>query len=170
MTRRSQPFSALNVAMSSMTAIAWSHLESMFFTRTPSRRDTQRWSNTASIGTMPSSSLEMALRSSEFSTPAVRAASSALGEIGSQPPNTRSSRLASGTNSRISGLRFCSFVPNRMWAICVIEPIGGCRPCRAASTPAMNVEATAPMPGVRTPSLPVAGAICRAVMNDDHKR
>ena len=52
----------------------------------------------------------------------------------------------------------------------VIEPIGGCRPWRAAMTPAMKVDATAPMPGVRTPSLPVAGAICRAVMSDDHKR
>ena len=44
------------------------------------------------------------------------------------------------------------------------EPIGGAMPLRAAITPAMNVEATAPMPGVSTPSLPVAGGICRAVM------
>ncbi len=29
------------------------------------------------------------------------------------------------------------------------------------STPAMNVVATAPMPGRRTPSLPVAGAMSR---------
>jgi hypothetical protein len=41
---------------------------------------------------------------------------------------------------------------------------GRMEPLRAAITPAMKVEATAPMPGVRTPSLPVAGAICRAVI------
>ncbi len=164
MTRRSQPFSALNVAMSSMIAMAWSHLLGMSFTRTPSRRDTQRWSNTASIGTTASSSLEIAFRSASLSTPAVRAASRAFGEIGSQPPKTMSSRLASGTNSRIIGLRFSSFVPRRMCAIWLIDPIGGCRPWRAAMTPAMKVEETAPMPGVRTPSLPVAGAICRAVI------
>ncbi len=147
-----------------MRAIAWSHLLSIFLTRTPSSRETQRWSNTASIGTIASSSLEISLRSASFSTPAVRAASSALGEIGSQPPNTMSSRPASGTNSRIIGLRFSSLVPRRMCAIWLIEPIGGWMPLRAAITPAMKVDATAPMPGVRTPSLPVAGAICRAVI------
>jgi hypothetical protein len=97
-----------------MRAIAWSHLLSIFFTRTPSRRDTQRWSNTASIGTIDSSSLEIALRSASFNTPAVRAASRAFGEIGSHPPNTMSSRSASGTNSLIIGLRFSSLVPRRM--------------------------------------------------------
>ena len=48
-----------------------------------------------------------------------------------------------------------------MWAIWLIEPIGGLRPRRAAITPAMKVEATAPMPGVSTPRVPVAGAIRR---------
>ena len=56
-----------------------------------------------------------------------------------------------------------------MWAIWLIEPIGGLRPSRAAMTPAMKVEATAPIPGVSTPRRPVAGAICRAVMEDDDK-
>ena len=63
-----------------------------------------------------------------------------------------------------SGLRLSSRLPIRMFAIWVSEPIGGWTPLRAAITPAMKVEATAPMPGSRTPSLPVAGAICRAVM------
>ena len=53
---------------------------------------THRWSKTASMATTPSSSAghrcEVVVRSS---TPAVRAASSAFGEIGSQPPNTMSS-------------------------------------------------------------------------------
>ena len=43
------------------------------------------------MATMPSSSPEIGPRSRSSSTPAVRAASRALGEIGSQPPNTRSS-------------------------------------------------------------------------------
>ena len=64
---------------------------------------------------MPSISAEMASRSLPSSTPAVFAASIALDEIGSQPPNTMSSSSASGTNSLISGLRFSSFVPRRMW-------------------------------------------------------
>ena len=43
--------------------------------------------------------------------------------------------------------------------IWVSEPIGLACPRRIASTPAMNVVATAPMPGSRTPSLPLAGRI-----------
>mgnify|MGYP006359493949 CR=1 FL=1 len=35
----------------------------------------------------------------------------------------------------------------------------------AGFPPAMKVDATAPIPGVRTPSLPVAGAICRAFIS-----
>ena len=38
------------------------------------------------------------------------------------------------------------------------EPIGEPIPFREAMTPEMNVVATAPIPGSRTPSLPVAGA------------
>ena len=61
----------------------------------------------------------------------------------------------------MGGLRFSVLVPRRMWAIWLIEPMAGLRPRRAAMTPATKVEATAPMPGVSTPSVPVAGAICR---------
>src|SRR6056297_150683 len=57
-----------------------------------------------------------------------------------------------------------------MWAIWVSEPMGGWRPWRAAMTPAMKVEATAPMPGVRTPSLPVAGAMLRAFIQTTIKQ
>src|SRR5690606_32769340 len=42
-------------------------------------------------------------------------------------------------------------------AICVSDPMGALVPRRMLSTPAMNVVATAPSPGVRMPSLPVAG-------------
>ncbi|WP_433970095.1 hypothetical protein [Tunturiibacter gelidiferens] len=35
--------------------------------------------------------------------------------------------------------------------------MGLARPRRTASTPAMRVVATAPMPGIMTPSFPVAG-------------
>jgi hypothetical protein len=46
-----------------------------------------------------------------------------------------------------------------MVPICVSEPIGFDVPLRMASTPAMNVVATAPIPGVRIPSFPLAGRI-----------
>ena len=74
---------------------------------------------------MPSISLLMGARSRSSSTPEVRAASRALAEIGSQPPNTRSSSEARGTKSRIRGLRPSPRLPSRMWAICETEPIGG---------------------------------------------
>src|SRR4051812_15189654 len=44
-----------------------------------------------------------------------------------------------------------------MWPSWVSEPIGLPMPLRIASTPAMNVVATAPIPGMRMPSLPLAG-------------
>ena len=101
-------------------------------------------------------------RSRSSSTPAVRAASSALAEIGSQPPNTRSSSEASGTKSLISGLR-----PSARLAEADVGHLGERADRRFARlggpaiTPAMRVEATAPRPGSSTPSLPVAGAIWR---------
>ena len=55
----------------------------------------------------------------------------------------------------------------RQWWL--IDPIGGLSPFRAARTPAMNVDATAPIPGVRTPSLPVAGIMFLEVMKTNHK-
>ena len=57
----------------------------------------------------------------------------------------------------MSGERLSVRLPSRMVPIWVSEPIGLARPRRIASTPAMNVVATAPMPGIRMPSLPVAG-------------
>src|SRR6202167_831557 len=77
----------------------------------------------------------------------------------SQPPNSRSSSLASGTKSLISGVRPSVRLPSRTVASCVRDPIGAPRPRLTASTPAMNVVLTAPIPGSRTPSLPFAGAI-----------
>src|ERR1043166_1170529 len=84
--------------------------------------------------------------------------------IGSQAPNTRSSSAASGTNSLIRGARWSVRLPRRMVAIWVSEPNGLAMPRRASSTPAMNVEATAPRPTHSTPSLPSAGAMGRAVL------
>ena len=57
----------------------------------------------------------------------------------------------------MSGERLSVRLPSRIVAICVSEPIGLECPRRMLSTPAMNVVATAPSPGVRMPSLPLAG-------------
>src|SRR6266545_2473311 len=77
----------------------------------------------------------------------------------SQQPTTRSSSEARGTKSWIRGLRLSVRLPRRMVASWVSEPVGAPRPRRMASMPARNVVVTAPMPGTRTPSFPVAGAI-----------
>src|SRR4029077_8327783 len=66
---------------------------------------------------------------------------------------------ASGPKSLISGDRFSVRLPNRIVAICVSDPMGLECPRRMLSTPAMNVVATAPRPGVRIPSVPPAGRI-----------
>ncbi len=50
-------------------------------------------------------------------------------------------------------------LPSRTVPICVSEPMGLETPRRMASTPAMKVVATAPMPGIMMPSLPLAGLI-----------
>src|SRR6202158_3930416 len=77
----------------------------------------------------------------------------------SQPPKTRSSRLASGTKSLILGERPSVRFPRRTVESCVSEPTGSPSPRLIASTPAMKVVETAPIPGIRTPNLPSAGAI-----------
>jgi hypothetical protein len=79
----------------------------------------------------------------------------------SQPPNSMFSRSVSGRKFLMRGWRFSVRLPSRMWPICVVLPMGRRRPFRMAMTPAMKVEDTAPMPGVRMPSFPVAGWICR---------
>ena len=159
--------------MSSISAWAWSHMAVMDLTRVPFSFLTQRLLKTASMAMMPSSSAEMGARSFSSSTPQVLAASSTLAEMGSQPPKTMSSSSASGTNSRMSGLRSSPRLPRRMWAIWLTDPIGAVRPLRAAITPAMKVDATAPMPGVSIPRRPVAGAISRGAfmeVQDKHIR
>src|SRR5713101_3667691 len=77
----------------------------------------------------------------------------------SQPPKTILSSFSSGTNSLMSGERPSVRLPRRMVASCVSEPVGCATPFRTSSTPAIKVVLTAPMPGVRTPSLPLGGAI-----------
>ena len=65
------------------------------------------------------------------------------------------------------GARFSVLFPSRIVAICVSDPIGFECPRRMLSTPAMNVVATAPSPGVRMPSRPVAGAIDLGTLPED---
>src|SRR5882724_11108107 len=50
-------------------------------------------------------------------------------------------------------------LPRRIVPICVSEPTGCDLPLRTSSTPAINVVLTAPMPGSKIPSFPLAGAI-----------
>src|SRR5579862_5969751 len=77
----------------------------------------------------------------------------------SQPPKTRSSIFASGTKSWILGVRASVRLPSRTVPNCVNDPIGWPSPRFIASTPAINVVLTAPMPGINIPNLPSAGAI-----------
>src|SRR5947199_9543854 len=81
----------------------------------------------------------------------------------SQPPKTRSSRLARGTTSVIFGERPSVRFPRRTVPICVKEPIGLAKPFRIARTPAIVVVLTAPSPTSRTPNFPFAGAIATGV-------
>src|SRR5580704_12363513 len=67
-----------------------------------------------------------------------------------------------GTESLMSGVRASVRLPRRIVLICEVEPMGLARPRRTASTPAMRVVATAPMPGIITPSFPVAGLMLAA--------
>src|ERR1035438_4642170 len=80
----------------------------------------------------------------------------------SQPVKTRSSSLAMGTKSLMSGLLASVRLPRRMVPIWVREPMGLASPLRTASTPAMSVVQTAPMPAVMIPSFPVAGLMLAA--------
>ena len=66
---------------------------------------------------------------------------------------------ASGTKSLIIGERLSVRLPNRIVASCVRDPTGAAMPRLIASTPAINVVETAPIPGINTPNLPSAGAI-----------
>ena len=50
-------------------------------------------------------------------------------------------------------------LPRRMAPIWVSDPTGSPRPALIASTPAMKVVATAPIPGMSTPSFPSGGAM-----------
>src|ERR1700719_933883 len=59
----------------------------------------------------------------------------------------------------MSGVRPSVRLPRRTVASCLGDQIGAPRPRLTASTPAMNVVLTAPMPGSSTPSSPSAGAI-----------
>src|SRR5260370_32208708 len=77
----------------------------------------------------------------------------------SQQATSMSALLASGTKSLIAGLRPSVRIPRRNVPNCVREPIGFPSPSLNASSSAMKVVVTAPIPGIKTPSLPSAGAI-----------
>src|SRR6185312_6454607 len=77
----------------------------------------------------------------------------------SQAVKTMSFRLASGTNLLILGERLSVRLPSRIVPICVSDPMGLAIPLRTASTPATKVVATAPMPGIMMPSLPLGAWI-----------
>src|ERR1700730_11854041 len=77
----------------------------------------------------------------------------------SHPPKAISFKSASGTNSLIRGVRPSVRFRRRIVPICVSDPTGCALPLRTSSTPAMKVVLTAPMPGSKTPSFPLAGAI-----------
>src|SRR6266478_3756250 len=98
-------------------------------------------------------------KSCGFRTPAFAADWYALSLKISQPPKVRSFSSARGTNLWMSGERPSVRLPRRIVPICVSDPTGCDLPLRTSSTPAMNVVLTAPMPGSRTPSFPLAGAI-----------
>src|SRR5687768_14906511 len=143
--------------MSWRSCSARSRLDFPFLTFVPERRETYFWSNTAGIGLIADRKSAIGSRCLSWRTPALRAAVSASSGIGSHAPNTRSSRLARGTNSLMYGERLSVRLPSLIVAIWVSEPIGFVRPRRILSTPAMKVVATAPRPGVSTPRRPVAG-------------
>ena len=96
---------------------------------------------------------------SRSSTPAFDAAAYMLSSKMSQPVKTRSLSDASGTNSLILGDSASVRLPSRIVPICVSDPMGLAMPLRTASTPATNVVATAPMPGIMMPSLPLGAWI-----------
>src|SRR5437660_2257967 len=59
----------------------------------------------------------------------------------------------------MSGERASVRLPRRIVPICVSEPTGCAFPLRTSSTPAIKVVLTAPIPGSKIPSFPLAGAI-----------
>ena len=67
-------------------------------------------------------------------------------------------------NSFTRGERPSVRLPRRMVPIWVSDPMGLAKPLRMASTPATNVVATAPIPGIMTPSLPFAGWISEVLL------
>src|SRR5260370_1368905 len=77
----------------------------------------------------------------------------------SQPPKVGSFNSARGTNFLMSGEGASVCLRRRMVPICVSDPTGSALPLRTSSTPGIKVVLTAPMPGSRTPSFPLAGAI-----------
>src|ERR1700734_3979231 len=80
----------------------------------------------------------------------------------SHPVKTRSSSWAMGTKFLMRGVLLSVRLPRRMVPIWEMEPMGFAKPRRTASTPAMRVVATAPIPGIMMPSFPVAGLMLAA--------
>src|SRR5713226_9846687 len=147
------------LAMSSLICNASSYLFLPFLMLGPSISFTKSWSNAAFMGLIVERKGFTFSRSWGFRTPAFAADWYALSLKMSQPPKVRSFSSASGTNFLMSGERASVRLPRRIVPICVSDPTGCDLPLRTSSTPAINVVLTAPMPGSRTPSFPLAGAI-----------
>src|SRR5467141_2397392 len=158
-TRRETREVLRKLSMSFLICNAISYLFLPFLMLGPSISFTKSRSNAAFMGLMVERNGFTFSRSCGFSTPAFAADWYALSLKISQPPKVRSLSSASGTNLLISGERPSVRLPRRIVPICVSDPTGCDLPLRTSSTPAMNVVLTAPMPGSRTPSFPLAGAI-----------
>src|SRR5882724_13714967 len=81
----------------------------------------------------------------------------------SHPVKTRSSSWVIGVKFLMRGVLSSVRLPRRIVPIWVIEPIALAKPLRTASTPAMRVVATAPIPGIMIPNFPFAGLISAAL-------
>src|SRR5229473_3773958 len=147
------------LAISSLICSASSYLFFPFLMFGPSISLTKSWSNAAFMGLMVERKGFTFSRSWGFKTPALAADWYALSLKISQPPKVRSFSSARGTNFLMSGERASVRLPRRIVPICVSDPTGCDLPLRTSSTPAINVVLTAPMPGSKIPSFPLAGAI-----------
>src|SRR5438309_9126425 len=158
-TRREAREALRKLAMSSLICSAISYLFLPFLMFGPSIILTKSWSNAAFMGLMVERKGFTFSRSCGFKTPALAADWYALSLKISQPPNVRSDSSARGTNFLMSGERASVRLPRRMVPIWVSDPTGCDFALRTSSTPAINVVLTAPIPGSKIPSFPLAGAI-----------
>ena len=161
-TRRSRLLPALNVRMSAMTCSARSILFFPFLTFGPSRRFTYRWSNTADMGLIISSS------GHAFKERGLQHTGRSCGRVAvvlENIPAPEHEIVEAGDGNDIADLWRTAFGPlpetNRAHLRQRSDRLG--KSSRMARTPAIVVVLTAPRPTSRIPSLPRAGAISTGV-------